>query len=89
MLVAALGFVILAACFMGPAMTAAMEHFSTDVRFSGFALGYNAGAPFWGRDSPGGELADSLNRLADRAELLSHDGFGHSPCDVLPIEGNA
>ena len=32
MLVAAVGFVVLAACFMGPAMTAALEHFPTTVR---------------------------------------------------------
>ena len=52
MLVAALGFVMLTACFMGPAMTAAMEHLSTEVRFSGFALGYNAGAGLLGGVTP-------------------------------------
>ena len=52
MLVAALGFVMLTACFMGPAMAAAMEHFSTEVRFSGFALGYNAGAGLLGGVTP-------------------------------------
>lgn len=52
MLVAALGFVMLAGCFMAPAMTAAMEHFSTAVRFSGFAFGYNLGAGLFGGITP-------------------------------------
>ena len=50
MLVAAVGFVVLAACFMGPAMTAALEHFSTAVRFSGF--GYNVGSGLFGGTTP-------------------------------------
>ena len=52
MLVAAVGFVVLAACFMGPAMTAALEHFSTTVRFSGFAFGYNVGSGLFGGTTP-------------------------------------
>ena len=52
MLLAALAFVALAACFMGPAMTAAMERFTTDVRFSGFAFGYNIGAGVFGGTTP-------------------------------------
>jgi MFS transporter, MHS family, proline/betaine transporter len=52
MLIAALAFVMLCACFMGAAMTAAMEHFSTEVRFSGFALGYNIGAGLLGGSTP-------------------------------------
>jgi MFS transporter, MHS family, proline/betaine transporter len=52
MLIAAMAFVMLCACFMGPAMTAAMENFSTEVRFSGFALGYNAGAGLLGGVTP-------------------------------------
>jgi MFS transporter, MHS family, proline/betaine transporter len=52
MLIAALAFVILCSCFMGPAMTAAMENFSTEVRFSGFALGYNVGAGLLGGVTP-------------------------------------
>jgi MHS family proline/betaine transporter-like MFS transporter len=47
MLVAALAFVILCACFMGPAMTAAMENFSTEVRFSGFALAIMSEQDYW------------------------------------------
>ncbi len=88
MLVAALGFVMLAACFMGPAMTAAMEHFSTEVRFSGFALGYNAGAgllggvtPFvagWLIHSTGSLTAPSYYLMAASAVLLV----------VLPLKGN-
>jgi hypothetical protein len=44
MFAAAIAFVILAACFMGPATTAVIKHFSTEVCFSGFALGYTVGA---------------------------------------------
>ncbi len=76
----ALGFVMLAACFMGPTMTAAMEHFSTEVRFSGFALGYNAGAgllggvtPFvagWLIHSTGSLTAPSCYLMAASAILL-------------------
>ncbi len=52
MLASALGFVALATFFMGPAITAAMEHFPTEVRFSGFAFGYNAGAGIFGGTTP-------------------------------------
>jgi MHS family proline/betaine transporter-like MFS transporter len=52
MLASALGFVALATCFMGPAIAAAMEHFPTEVRFSGFAFGYNAGAGLLGGTTP-------------------------------------
>jgi MHS family proline/betaine transporter-like MFS transporter len=52
MLASALGFVALATFFMGPAITAAMEHFPTEVRFSGFAFGYNAGAGLFGGTTP-------------------------------------
>jgi MHS family proline/betaine transporter-like MFS transporter len=52
MLVAAVGPVVLAACFMGPAMTAALEHFSTAVRFSGFPFGYNVGSGLFGGTTP-------------------------------------
>lgn len=52
MVTAALGFVALATCFMGPGMTSAMEHFPTDVRFSGFAFGYNVGAGLLGGTTP-------------------------------------
>jgi MHS family proline/betaine transporter-like MFS transporter len=52
MLVAAVGFVAVAACFMGPAMTAALEHFPTTVRFSGFAFGYNVGSGIFGGTTP-------------------------------------
>jgi len=51
-LAAALMFVIPAACFMGPANTTAVEHLPTRVRFSGFALGYNAGAAIFGGTTP-------------------------------------
>jgi MFS transporter, MHS family, proline/betaine transporter len=66
MLIAALAFVILCSCFMGPAMTAAMENFSTEVRFSGFALGYNVGAGFLGGVTPfvAGWLIHSTSALA-------------------------
>jgi MHS family proline/betaine transporter-like MFS transporter len=33
-------------------MTAAMEHFSTEVRFSGCAFGYNFGAGLFGGTTP-------------------------------------
>jgi MHS family proline/betaine transporter-like MFS transporter len=52
MLMAALGFVALATFFMGPAIAAAMEHFPTVVRFSGFAFGYNIGAGLFGGTTP-------------------------------------
>ena len=52
MLVSALGFVALATFFMGPAIAAAMEHFPTAVRFSGFAFGYNIGAGVFGGTTP-------------------------------------
>jgi MFS transporter, MHS family, proline/betaine transporter len=52
MLASGLGFVALATCFMGPAIAAAMEHFPTEVRFSGFAFGYNAGAGLLGGTTP-------------------------------------
>lgn len=51
-LAGALLFVIPAACFMGPASTTAVEHLPTRVRFSGFALGYNAGAAIFGGTTP-------------------------------------
>ncbi len=80
MLVSALGFVALAACFMGPAMTAAMEHFSTEIRFSGFAFGYNLGAGVFGGTTPlvaawliqtsGSVLAPSAYLIAASAILL-------------------
>jgi MHS family proline/betaine transporter-like MFS transporter len=37
---------------MGPAMTSAMEHFMTEVRFSGFAFIYNIGAGVFGGTTP-------------------------------------
>jgi hypothetical protein len=43
---------MVATFFMGPAITAAMEHFPTEVRFSGFAFGYNAGAGLFGGTTP-------------------------------------
>ena len=49
---AALLLVIPAACFMAPANTTAVEHLPTRVRFSGFALGYNAGAAIFGGTTP-------------------------------------
>jgi MFS transporter, MHS family, proline/betaine transporter len=52
MLASALGFVALATFFMGPAITAALEHFPTEVRFSGFAFGYNIGAGLFGGTTP-------------------------------------
>jgi MFS transporter, MHS family, proline/betaine transporter len=52
MLVSALGFVALATFFMGPAIAAALEHFPTAVRFSGFAFGYNIGAGVFGGTTP-------------------------------------
>ena len=52
MVVAALGFVALATFFMGPAIAAALEHFPTAVRFSGFAFGYNIGAGVFGGTTP-------------------------------------
>jgi MHS family proline/betaine transporter-like MFS transporter len=80
MLVAAIGFVMLAACFMGPAMTAVMEHFPTEVRFSGFALGYNLGAGIFGGVTPliaawlihvtGSLVAPSSYLMASAAILL-------------------
>ncbi|MGA9579928.1 MAG: MFS transporter [Terrimicrobiaceae bacterium] len=80
MLIAALAFVMLCACFMGPAMTAAMENFSTEVRFSGFALGYNVGAGLLGGVTPrvaawlihstGSLTAPSIYLIAASATLL-------------------
>jgi MHS family proline/betaine transporter-like MFS transporter len=51
-LAAALLFVLPAACFMSPAITTAVEHLPTRVRYSGFALGYNAGAAIFGGTTP-------------------------------------
>jgi len=51
-LAAALLFVILAASFFGAGNTTAVERFSTRVRYSGFALGYNVGAAIFGGTTP-------------------------------------
>jgi hypothetical protein len=41
-----------------------MEHFSTEVRYSGFALGYNAGAGPLGGVTPLGSYLGCLRMLA-------------------------
>jgi MHS family proline/betaine transporter-like MFS transporter len=51
-LAGALVLVVPAACFMAPAYTTAVEHLPTQVRFSGFALGYNVGAAIFGGTAP-------------------------------------
>jgi len=51
-LAGALVLVVPVACFMAPAHTTAMEHLPTRVRYSGFALGYNAGAAIFGGTTP-------------------------------------
>jgi MFS transporter, MHS family, proline/betaine transporter len=61
-------------------MTAAMENFSTEVRFSGFALGYNVGAGLLGGVTPlvaawlihstGRLTAPSIYLIAASAALL-------------------
>ncbi len=52
MLISTLGFVALATFFMGPTIAAAMEHFPTSLRFSGFTFGYNIGAGVFGGTTP-------------------------------------
>ena len=56
MLVAAIGFVILAACFMGLVRTAVMEHSSTEVCIRGIALRHNAGADIFGGATLGAKV---------------------------------
>lgn len=84
MLASGLGFVALATCFMGPAIAAAMEHFPTEVRFSGFAFGYDAGARILGgHHSSGRGLVDTLDRLTDSSEPLPDRCFWSSARDLL------
>jgi hypothetical protein len=86
MLVAAIGFVMLAACFMDPAMTALMEHFPTEVRYSGFAHGYNLGAGIFGGVTP--LIAAWLipcHGIFGGAELPSDGKRDRPPSRLLPV----
>ena len=88
MVAAAFGFVALATCFMGPAMTVAMEHFPTDV-LQRFRLRLQCRGRASGSTTPlaAGWLIHATG-LRKRFQLLPYRGVGHPARDLSQTTRN-